>query len=245
MIMIMRTFLIPLIGLLGIGAADALAATPSSVVGSREDAPAQRPKAAPPAVAGKPPVPGASASPIWAVPLTQLSATRERPLFAPSRRPPPPAAPQNPQAAVPAPPPPPREPEMPPMTLVGTVIGESGVLGVFVAKNNPTTDIRLRQGEGHQNWVLRAVERRDVAVEKGPDRVILALPAAAKGTGLPATAMAPPNTGAISGASGASPAQALPPAPDLRQAPVRPGRRAAVEALPVGFGGTPVSGGSQ
>jgi hypothetical protein len=228
--MITRTFLIPLIGLLGIGAADALAATPSAVVGSREDAPAQRPEAARPAVAGKPPVPGASANPLWAMPLTQLSATRERPLFAPSRRPPPPAAPQIPQAAVAAPPPQPSESETPPMILVGTVIGESEVLGVFVEKNNPRTVIRLRQGEDHQGWVLRAVERRNAAVEKGHDRVILALPAAAKGTGagLPATAMAPPNTGAISGASGASSAQALAPAPDLRQAPVRPGRRAAV-----------------
>ena len=30
-----------------------------------------------------------SANPLWAIPLTQLSATRERPIFSPSRRPPP------------------------------------------------------------------------------------------------------------------------------------------------------------
>src|SRR6201995_4331257 len=31
-----------------------------------------------------------SANPLWAIPLTKLSGTRDRPIFSPSRRPPPP-----------------------------------------------------------------------------------------------------------------------------------------------------------
>src|SRR5258708_29810988 len=64
--------------------------------------------------------PGAApGSPLWAVTLDQLPATRDRPLFSPSRRPPPrPEAPHV-EIAAPIPAPAPRQP--PSVVLLGTV----------------------------------------------------------------------------------------------------------------------------
>ena len=62
-------------------------------------------------------------NPLWAIPLNALTATRDRPLFSASRRPPPLAVgtvappPSRPAPAAPAP------PERPPLTLMGTIIG--------------------------------------------------------------------------------------------------------------------------
>jgi len=55
-------------------------------------------------------------NPLWAIPLASLNATRERPIFLPSRRAPAPvvAAPPPPPAPAPAPPP---EPERPRLAL--------------------------------------------------------------------------------------------------------------------------------
>jgi hypothetical protein len=58
-------------------------------------------------------------NPLWGIPISSLSATRERPIFSASRRPP------APMPVAEAPPPPPAEPEHPPFTLVGTAIGKS------------------------------------------------------------------------------------------------------------------------
>src|SRR5262249_28882248 len=63
---------------------------------------------------------GPTGNPLWGIPLRVLTATRERPLFSPSRRPPAPPA-----VAAPAPPPPvvaakAPEPDHPPLTIVGT-----------------------------------------------------------------------------------------------------------------------------
>jgi general secretion pathway protein N len=115
-------------------------------------------------------------NPLWAVPLSSLTATRERPLFSASRRPPP-----APVAAVPvvqavrAPPPPrPREPERPRLLLVGTVGGEDGI-AVFVDQATQAV-VRLRTGEGHDGWVLRTVVGREVTLQNDRDTAILTLP---------------------------------------------------------------------
>jgi hypothetical protein len=115
-------------------------------------------------------------NPLWAVPLSALSATRERPLFSPSRRPPAPAVvavPRAPVAARPAPKA--EEPDHPLLTLVGTVAGETGGIGIFVdqATNNV---IRLRTGENHDGWVLRSVQGREASFEKDQRAATLALP---------------------------------------------------------------------
>ena len=88
-----------------------------------------------------------SGNPLWAVPLSTLKVTRERPIFSSSRRPPAPpvVAPPVVQATV-APLPPPRQPERPQLALVGTVAGRDGI-AVFVDQTNQTI-VRLRAGGG-------------------------------------------------------------------------------------------------
>jgi general secretion pathway protein N len=115
-------------------------------------------------------------NPLWAVPLSALSLTRDRPLFSASRRPPPPVVAPPPVAVVRAPPlpPRPREPEKPRLSLVGTVGGEDGI-AVFVDQTNQAI-VRLRTGEGHQGWILRTVGGREVTLQNDRDTAILALP---------------------------------------------------------------------
>ena len=113
-------------------------------------------------------------NPLWAIPLESLSSTRERPLFSPSRRPPPAVV------AAPAAPPPapskPAEPDHPSLTLVGTAVGSGLSLGVFL---DPATKdvVRLRTGEGHAGWILRAVQEGEATFERDRHEVTLALPA--------------------------------------------------------------------
>jgi general secretion pathway protein N len=117
-----------------------------------------------------------SGNPLWAVPLGALTATRERPIFSPRRRPPapvlPPAPPMEPPKrpiARPAP------PETPPFTLVGTVVGEAESIAVFVNTSTKAL-VRLRVGEADVGWVLRAVDLRTIVLEKNNQTVMLALP---------------------------------------------------------------------
>jgi general secretion pathway protein N len=114
-------------------------------------------------------------NPLWAIPLKTLNATRERPLFTPSRRPPAPIIagppPSQPVVAI-APPPPPVRPRL---TLVGAIIGEQESIAVLLDEG--TRDIiRLRTGESHAGWVLRSVRRREVTLEKDRETMIIALP---------------------------------------------------------------------
>ena len=84
------------------------------------------PRAAPPTppVLGQPVAPQAqNGNPLWGVPLRTLSATRERPIFSPSRRPPPEAVAVAPAAPVPQAPRP-AVAERPSLALVGTIVGE-------------------------------------------------------------------------------------------------------------------------
>jgi general secretion pathway protein N len=124
------------------------------------------------APSGNPP----SGNPLWAVPLRSLSVTRQRPIFSPSRRPPPPAA----VAAPNFPPPPPAvvkpaEPDHPLLSLVGTIVGKTESIGVFV--DGVTQEVvRLRTGQDHAGWTLRSVQGREAAFEKGAQTATLALP---------------------------------------------------------------------
>jgi hypothetical protein len=124
----------------------------------------------------KPPPPARplGANPLWAVPLATLSDTRERPIFSPSRRPPI----QTPVVvAMPPAPPPPQPPrvERPPLSLVGTVAGDSESFGLFVDRGTSTA-LRLKLGEDYQGWRLRNVRGRDVALERDQQTVVLSLP---------------------------------------------------------------------
>jgi hypothetical protein len=162
----------------------ALAATPPVVVEPRDDtlglgragepsAVAPRSVATVTAPAGVEHVP--SANPLWAIPLLQLSATRERPLFAPSRRPPPPVVAYQLASAPPPPPPKPAEPEKPRLSLVGTIAGGAEGIGVFLDSTTRAV-LRLKMGETHEGWVLRAVRRREATLQKGSQVAVLTLP---------------------------------------------------------------------
>jgi hypothetical protein len=87
-----------------------------------------------------------AANPLWAIPLSALTATRTRPLFTPSRHPPAPIVASVPVAA---PRPPPVVPQHPNLTLVGTVAGENEGVAVFIGTTTRDT-LRLRPGEGHR-----------------------------------------------------------------------------------------------
>ena len=114
-------------------------------------------------------------NPLWAVPLSTLTVTRERPLFSSSRRAPaPPVAAAPVMQARPPPPPPPREPDRPRLSLVGTVGGDQGI-AVFVDQATQAI-VRLRTGEGHDGWVLRNVGGREVTLQNDTNTAILTLP---------------------------------------------------------------------
>ncbi|MCC7346782.1 MAG: general secretion pathway protein GspN [Variibacter sp.] len=116
-----------------------------------------------------------SANPLWSIPLATLAATRERPLFLPSRRPPAPAVAARPvQAAQPVAPAP-AEPERPPLSLLGTVAGGADGFAVFI--NSTTRDtVRLKVGEGHEGWVLMSVRGREAVLEKDHRSAVMTLP---------------------------------------------------------------------
>ena len=145
---------------------DMMPAAPSA----REPAPIEAPRPSQPVA--KPSEP--SANPLWAIPLSKLAATRDRPLFLPSRRPP--AAVIAAPAAAPAPAAPlPAEPERPSRTLVGAIASDTEGFAVFLDQSTNTV-IRLRTGQDHQGWVLRAVKGREATLVKASISTTLMLP---------------------------------------------------------------------
>ncbi|WP_155982272.1 general secretion pathway protein GspN [Xanthobacter sp. 126] len=117
-------------------------------------------------------------NPLWAVPIESLSATRDRPLFTPSRRPPeqpvalaPPPLPSAPPAAV---------SPRPQLALTGTVVSTAGSIGIFTDQASGQI-VRLKVGDAHGGWTLRSVGPRDAVLHTGADAVTLALPAPGKG----------------------------------------------------------------
>ena len=123
------------------------------------------------------PDPGARAragNPLWTVPLSTLSATRDRPLFSASRRPPivalPIVAPPPKQEAL-APPP----PERPLLTLVGTIVSRKASVAMLQGANTEAIS-RLRVGQENNGWRVQGIDLRSIVVEKGPQSVRLDLP---------------------------------------------------------------------
>lgn len=154
----------------GLGRASARAAL-GPVDGAAMEIPSARSTAAatPTSKSNKQAPGAAKGNPLWAVPLHSLSATRERPLFSPSRRPPPVFV-----AAPAARPPPKSPPARPPLALVGTAIGGSQSIGVFVDQATQEV-VRLRTGEGHAGWTVRAIRGREAILEKDQREATLAL----------------------------------------------------------------------
>jgi hypothetical protein len=157
-----------------------------------------------------------SGNPLWALPLKQLSMTRDRPIFSPSRRPPPPPTPAfvAPVAVRQQVKPP--DPEKPTVSLLGTIIGSNADdrIGVFL-DNSTQSVVRLRVGEDHQGWVLRLIKAREATLMKsGEQAVVLEMPTpgdAAMGGFMPGVpGIVPPAI--MPGGAIANGAAALPPA---------------------------------
>ncbi|SHN70612.1 hypothetical protein SAMN05444170_1786 [Bradyrhizobium erythrophlei] len=124
------------------------------------------------------------ANPLWRLPLNQFSATLERPIFSPSRRPPPPAVTYSAPVAVKQPPKP-HEPERPTIALTGTIIGTDGYRGAVFRDTSSQEVLRLRVGENYHGWVLLLITSREARLVKDGERALLELP---KPDGTPARA---------------------------------------------------------
>jgi general secretion pathway protein N len=130
------------------------------------------PGSAPPRASERPSEPGGN--PLWSIPLSNLTATRERPLFSPSRRATPPAV-AAPVAAAP-PPPPPSESDRPMLVLVGAIANDTEGFAVFLDQTSNNV-VRLKVGQDHAGWVLRSVKGREATLQKNQQTTTLALPA--------------------------------------------------------------------
>jgi len=112
-------------------------------------------------------------NPLSKIPLSVLTATRDRPLFSLSRRPPTPAIQADAQPAqAPAAPAP---PERPALKLIGTIL--SPATSVVLLRDSATQAVmRLRVGEATSGWRVKTVSSRSVTLEKGEQSAILGLP---------------------------------------------------------------------
>jgi hypothetical protein len=113
-------------------------------------------------------------NPLLTFPLSALAATRNRPLFSASRRPPivavPIVAPPQKEEAL-APPP----PEQPLLTLIGTIVGPEASVAMLQGSNAEAIS-RLRVGQENDGWRVRGIGLRSIVVEKGAQSVELDLP---------------------------------------------------------------------
>ncbi|MES2194872.1 MAG: hypothetical protein V4517_10670 [Pseudomonadota bacterium] len=187
----------------------------------REDLFAPKPRnvapVASPAVAPPPAAPAvhrvSTGNPLWAIPLARLTAGREHPLFAKTRRPPPVAVVARPVAA----PLKAAEPEKPSLALLGTIAGREKI-GLFIDSASKAM-VRLKAGENHKGWVLRDVRPRRVELARGLDSTVLELaPPDVKAGGTPVLAAAmpgasPPVGPALPGGNAANATGVLPAAP--------------------------------
>jgi general secretion pathway protein M len=108
--------------------------------------------------------PGSELSnPLAAQPLEGLSATRDQPLFVPTRRPP--APPPPPPAVAERPIQPDAPPEPPALTLFGIVMEAEGARAVVRGPGNES--LRLRVGDRVGDWAVTEVERRRLVLSLG------------------------------------------------------------------------------
>lgn len=111
-------------------------------------------------------------NPLWSTPLAAMTATRERPIFSPTRRPPPAIVPVSFQ-----PQPPIDQPGRPLLALVGAIAGETDGFAIFLDETTRAI-VRLKTGESHSGWTLRSVQARQATLQRGPQTITLAIPTA-------------------------------------------------------------------
>lgn len=110
--------------------------------------------------------PGAGDNALWSTPLTSLAATRERPIFSPTRR-----APPAPFKSVPAQAP---SAAQPPLALVGAIAGEDEGIAILLDGTTKTI-IRMKTGESRAGWTLQAVKAREAILQKDQKTAVLVL----------------------------------------------------------------------
>jgi general secretion pathway protein N len=113
-------------------------------------------------------------NPLWAVPLSALTVTEERPIFSASRRPPPRAVAAVPVEESTAPPPPAAAAGPPPLLLVGAVVGEGDAIAILIDRTDQKV-VRMRQGESRAGWSLSSVQPREVTFRRGDRNEVLTL----------------------------------------------------------------------
>ncbi len=118
-------------------------------------------------------LPPPGGNPLWGIPMSALNATRERPIFTATRRPPAPPPAPRPVREVPPPPP---EPEPPHFGFLGTATGEDENVAVVIDQTTKNIK-RLRVGEAASGWILRSLNSRTLTLEKDSRTVTLSLPA--------------------------------------------------------------------
>jgi general secretion pathway protein N len=176
---------------IGLFVAVALCAAASAAIAASDPAARDTSSSLPPAVdvrlddpAGRPAarVREPRGNPLWAIPLSTLSATRERPLFLPSRRPPAPPAVAGPPVVVVAKP---AEDPRPELSLVGAIAGETEGFAVFIDLRSNAI-VRLRTGQDHAGWTLSSVKGREAILAKEKETAVFVLPApGTNGTAMP------------------------------------------------------------
>jgi hypothetical protein len=106
-----------------------------------------------------------------ALSLDRLSATRERPLFSPSRRPPPPVTAFRALAPPPPPPPPPKP--APSLVLFGTFESNEEIGAIVqIGKDKPTI---MRFGTYIDGWRVTEISNRRVVLSLGDRKTIFSL----------------------------------------------------------------------
>src|SRR5207249_2839240 len=109
--------------------------------------------------------------PLWGLPLRELTAARERPIFSATRRLPPasqtPAPVRLPSSA--------GEIARPPLSLLGAIVADEAGIAIFFDQVSQRT-VRLKVGEGYAGWTLQLVKAREATLIRDQHSAILALP---------------------------------------------------------------------
>ncbi len=114
-------------------------------------------------------------NPLWAIPSDSLSATRDRPLFSPSRRPPAAVAVAPVSTSTATAEAKPAAPEPPPFKLLGTIVGLDARVALLKDRSSNSV-LRVREGEIQSGWRAVKVETRSIVLGRGTDTVTLDLP---------------------------------------------------------------------
>ena len=115
------------------------------------------------------------ANPLWRIPLASLTATRDRPIFSPSRRPPVVVQAAPVKSEPPPPPPAPGAPSRPLLTLLGAIASDTDSIAIFMDDTTKAI-VRMKVGESHAGWMLRSVAKRQATLEMARQVAVLVIP---------------------------------------------------------------------